>query len=53
MGGFDVLYHQYIFHENTIWGMLLSYGEMDHDGLSDMSVLLIGYVRYILKSYSI
>lgn len=28
MGGFDVLYHQYIFHENTIWGMLLSYGEM-------------------------
>ena len=28
MGGFDVLYHQYIFHENTIWGMFLSYGEM-------------------------
>ena len=28
MGGFDVFYHQCIFHENTVWGMLLSYGEM-------------------------
>ena len=28
LGGLDVFYHQYIFHENNIWGMLLSYGEM-------------------------
>jgi len=28
MGGFDVFYHQCIFHENIIWGMLLAYGEM-------------------------
>ena len=28
LGGLDVFYHQYIFHENTIGGMLLSYGEM-------------------------
>ena len=28
LGGLDVFYHQYIFHENNLWGMLLSYGEM-------------------------
>ena len=28
LGGFDVFYHQYIFHENNAFGMLSSYGEM-------------------------
>ena len=28
LGGFDVFYHQYIFHENTAIGMFLAYGEM-------------------------
>ena len=40
LGGFDVFYHQYIFHENDAWGMISSYGEMI---LMSYLVCLISY----------